>query len=313
MKESIDRNAGDEKNSAENSSVACTKVKIVLEIKRRDTRYERIVSSLLRLVLVIFLGICGYRLIDKMPNVEATTSRPLESSSSCPCRLHFSLEVRRLMSGDEKMSPQSLYDGLWERRSLEINLLWTRLTMLGTFMALTYTGYGVLLMKIGDAMPSWSVFNLLAIGMGCFGILFSTLWTLMAKGSKAWFELYEAAIENFQKNSRVFADLPDGTKLIDFLNLKSRAIERLREPVDSDLFSPLAGRFSVSKIPIVMGQMSLMGWIVVVALHFCCLLLGEAYVRQMVEWLGVGIAVLAVLAVSLGVSVSCHRSWSGFL
>lgn len=217
------------------------------------------------------------------------------------------------MSDEEKMVLKSIHDGLWERRSLEINLLWTRLTMLGTFMALTYTGYGVLLMKIGDKMPDWSVFNLLAIGMGCLGILFSTLWTLMAKGSKAWFELYEAVIDNFQKNSAFLGEFGHKEEMLGYLNFKSREIGRFRPPVDSDLFSPRAGRFSVSKIPIVMGQMSLAGWIAVVFLHFGCLFLGEAYVRQVVSDLGLGIAVMAVLAVCFGVSAICHRSRSGFL
>lgn len=217
------------------------------------------------------------------------------------------------MSEEEKMVLKSIHDGLWERRSLEINLLWTRLTMLGTFMALTYTGYGVLLMKIGDKMPSWNVFNLLAIGMGCLGILFSTLWTLMAKGSKAWFELYEAAIDNFQKNSPFLEAFGHKEEMLGYLNFKSREIGRFRPPVNSDLFSPLAGRFSVSKIPIVMGQMSLAGWIAVVFLHFGCLFLGEDYVRQVVSDLSLGIAVMAVLAVCFGVSAICHRSRSGFL
>lgn len=217
------------------------------------------------------------------------------------------------MRDEEKMVLKSIHDGLWERRSLEINLLWTRLTMLGTFMALTYTGYGVLLMKIGDKMPDWSVFNLLAIGMGCLGILFSTLWTLMAKGSKAWFELYEAAIDNFQENSAFLGAFGHKEEMLGYLNFKSRKIGLFRPPVDSDLFSPLAGRFSVSKIPIVMGQMSLAGWIAVVFLHFGCLFLGEAYVRQVVSDLGLGIAVMAVLAVCFGVSAICHRSRSGFL
>lgn len=217
------------------------------------------------------------------------------------------------MSDEKTMTPKDVYDSLLERRSFEISLLWTRLTMLGTFMALTYTGYGVLLMKIGDKMPDWNVFNLLAIGMGGLGVLFSTLWTLMAKGSKAWYELYEAAIDNFQKNSGCFTNLPNGLALLGFLDFRSRAIGRFRNPVDSDLLSSNGGRFSVSKISIVIGQMSLMGWIAVVVLHFCCLLMGKAYIRQVVAELGLGIAVLAVLAVCLGVSAICHRSRSGFL
>ena len=47
------------------------------------------------------------------------------------------------MTEEEK----AIYDGLWNRRDLEIQMLWTRLTLLGAFMALTYTGYGVLIIK----------------------------------------------------------------------------------------------------------------------------------------------------------------------
>ena len=112
---------------------------------------------------------------------------------------------------------ESTYKGFWKCRDLEIQMLWTRLTMLGTFMALTYTGYGVLLMKIGDKMPLWNVFHLLAIGMGCFGMLFSTLWILMAKGSKAWYEQYEAALKYFQKvNKDLFEKDADGDSIHHF-------------------------------------------------------------------------------------------------
>ncbi len=173
-----------------------------------------------------------------------------------------------MKDGEKTIYPKDVYDGLWERRSLGINLLWTRLTMLGTFMA---------------------------------------------KGSKAWFELYEAAIDNFQENSGFFESPSDEGSMLEYLNFKSPQMRRFRKSVDLDLLSSNGGRFSVSKIPIVMGQMSLVGWIAVVVMHFCCLLMGEAYILQVMAELGLGIAVLAVLAVSLGVSAICHRSRSGFL
>lgn len=89
MKESIDKNTGDEKNSVGNSPVTCTKVKIVVEIKRRQVCHERIISSLLRLVLAICLGVGGCRLIDKMPNVETATPRSSAPSVTCPCHFCF--------------------------------------------------------------------------------------------------------------------------------------------------------------------------------------------------------------------------------
>ena len=207
----------------------------------------------------------------------------------------------------------AIYKGFWKCRDLEIQMLWTRLTMLGTFMALTYTGYGVLLMKIGDTM-NWNVFNLLAVGMGCFGMLFSTLWILMAKGSKAWFEQYEAVLKYFQKeNKDLFETNATGDLILSYLDFKNSKIQTERESVDSSLFTQKAGRFSVSKIPIVMGQVSLIGWGCVVAGHFWCLFAGKEYMKLMVEHLGIKIVCVAVMATCFAIATICHKSRSGFL
>lgn len=215
---------------------------------------------------------------------------------------------------DEKKTKMAIYKGFWKCRDLEIQMLWTRLTLLGAFMALTYTGYGVLLMKIGDKMPDWNVFHLLAVGMGCFGMLFSALWIMMAKGSKAWFEQYEAALKYFQKAHRDIFGQKEGEEVVlSYLNFDNPKVASEREPVDSSLFTAKAGRFSVSKIPIVMGQMSLGGWGLVVAGHFWCLVAGEKYMRTVVGHLGVKIAVVAVLGTLFAISTVCRKARSGFL
>ena len=181
-------------------------------------------------------------------------------------------------------------------------------------MALTYTGYGVFLMKIGDKMPNWNVFNLLAVGIGCFGLLFSTLWILMSKGSKAWFEQYEAVLKYFQKeNANLFEKSDDGDLILSYLDFKNPKIQAEREPIDSSLFTQRAGRFSVSKIPIVMGQVSLVGWGCIVVIHFWCLFAGKEYVRLMVDNLGIKIACVAVMATCFAIATVCHKSRSGFL
>ena len=214
----------------------------------------------------------------------------------------------------EKIDRKSIYKGFWKCRDLEIQMLWTRLTMLGAFMVLTYTGYGVLLMKIGDKMPNWNVFNLLAVGMGCFGMLFSSLWVLMAKGSKAWFEQYEAVLKYFQKeNKELFETSAGGDLILSYLDFKNLKIQAEREPIDSSLFTQRAGGFSVSKIPIVMGQVSLIGWGCVVAGHFWCLFAGKDYIKLMVDNLGIKIACVMVMATCFAIATICHKSRSGFL
>ena len=213
-----------------------------------------------------------------------------------------------------RITLESTYKGFWKCRDLEIQMLWTRLTMLGAFMVLTYTGYGVLLMKIGDKMPNWNVFNLLAVGLGCFGMLLSTLWILMAKGSKAWYEQYEAALKYFQKvNKDLFEKDADGDSILSYVDFNNLKIEAEREPIDSSLFTTRAGRFSVSKIPIVMGQVSLIGWGLVVAIHFWCLFAGREYMKLVVDNLGVKIVCVVVMLTLLSISTICRKARSGFL
>ena len=169
-------------------------------------------------------------------------------------------------------------------------------------------------MKIGDKMSNWNVFNLLAVGMGCFGMLFSTLWILMAKGSKAWYEQYEAALKYFQKENRdLFEKKSAGDLILSYLDFNNPKIQDERAPVDVSLFTQRAGRFSVSKIPIVMGQVSLIGWGCVVAGHFWCLFAGKEYMKLMVDNLSIKIVCVAMMATCFAIATICHKSRSGFL
>ncbi len=213
------------------------------------------------------------------------------------------------MTEEEK----AIYDGLWNRRDLEIQMLWTRLTLLGAFMALTYTGYGVLIIKVMDGVKHWEVFNLLAIAAGCFGVIFSVLWITMAKGSKGWFERYEAMIERFHREHRNRFKAKGGKSLLPYLDCGCSNLKFFLEPIDSSLFTQCAGRFSVSKIPIVMGQVSLGGWGLVIAGHFGCLFVNMEYVRLVVENLSVNIGCICVLGLCLAVSVICTKVVSGSL
>lgn len=208
---------------------------------------------------------------------------------------------------------KSIYGGLWNRRDLEIQMLWTRLTLLGAFMALTYTGYGVLIIKIMDGVKHWEAFNLLAMAAGCFGVIFSVLWITMAKGSKGWFERYEAMIERFHREHRNDFKAKGGKPLLPYLDCGYSNLKSFLEPIDSSLFTQCAGKFSVSKIPIVMGQVSMFGWGLVIAGHFWFLIVGKPYMRLVVENLSVNIGCVCVIGICFAVSVICHKVWSGSL
>lgn len=202
------------------------------------------------------------------------------------------------------------YACLWKCRDLEISMLWTRLTLLGVFMGLTYAGYGALILKGLDGIKNWEVFNLAAIGASAFGFLFSILWTTTAKGSKAWFERYEAMLSYFQetyKDLGLFEKVADVELILSYLDYNKRCIRKRLQPVDSNLFSQNAGAYSVSKIPIVMGQVSMAAWCAIGLAHFVACVAGRSCVRIFVQ--GSNLHVLALFLIVAVAVVSTVICW----
>ena len=189
-------------------------------------------------------------------------------------------------------------------------MLWTRLTLLGAFMGLTYAGYGALILKGLDGIKNWEVFNLAAIGASAFGFLFSILWTTTAKGSKAWFERYEAMLGYFQKTYKehdLFESVPGEELILSYLDFDRRCIRRHLRPVDGNLLSQNAGAYSVSNIPIAMGQVSMLAWCVIGLAHFGACVAGRSSARVFVQ--GSNLHVLAlflVVAVAVVSVVICR-------
>lgn len=180
-------------------------------------------------------------------------------------------------------------------------------------MALTYTGYGVLIIKVLDGIKHWEAFNLLAAAAGCFGVIFSILWITTAKGSKGWFERYEAMLKCFQNEYKEKMNPANGKLLFSYLDYGSSELAPFLDRVDSSLLTQCAGRFSVSKIPIVMGQISLLGWGFVIVGHSLCLLLGKEYMRMVVSNLGIKIVCVAILMLCFAVLEICHKVRSSSL
>lgn len=204
----------------------------------------------------------------------------------------------------DRITMKSVYSCLWKCRDLEISMLWTRLTLLGAFMGLTYAGYGALILKGLDGIKNWDMFNLAAIGASAFGLLFSILWTTTAKGSKAWFERYEAMLSYFQetyKDRGLFEKVANEELILSYLDYNKRCIRKRLQPVDSNLFSQNAGAHSVSKIPIVMGQVSMAAWSAIGFIHTAACIQGVETIRNLVHG---KVLYLAVLFVVLTVTCS---------
>ena len=174
-----------------------------------------------------------------------------------------------------------ILDNLYRCRDLEINNLWQKSTFLAPFLILCFTGYGFLLYElvkedglkyqellkyekllkyeqITETDTSIIKINILCIVLCAVSALFSILWILMFKGSKAQFELCERAIANYeQKELKIPYGYAMGT-------LRHNEIE-----FNDCLLNTKAGKFSPSKVNIVIGQVSLVLWSLCMFFHIC--------------------------------------------
>lgn len=209
---------------------------------------------------------------------------------------------------DEEITPRDIYKTVWKCRDFELSTLWQRSAMLGAFMVAMYAGYGALLLNAFEhgCLPRWIPFNLLAEGMCCFGMVFSALWIMMLKGSKGWYERCEAALSGFQKEmpDEVFS-CEDVRENAAFGIFWSAATERELKKFESntDLFSTSGGRFSVSRVAIMLGQVSLAGWLVLGFVHAVALMFDGADILRLLSTYAPVLAVLLLIGFVVGVFV----------
>ena len=155
---------------------------------------------------------------------------------------------------------KTILENLYRCRDLELNNLWQKSIFLGPFLILCFTGYGILLSSmISNGQKDTEVlfkYNFLCLALCLVSIIFSMLWIYMFKGSKAQYELCERAITHYEQRE---LNIPYGYAMG---TLKHNEIE-----FDDNLLSTKAGKFSPSKINIVIGQVSLWLWIYCFLFH----------------------------------------------
>ena len=182
-----------------------------------------------------------------------------------------------------KIDRVAIYKGLWMCRDFELQHLWQRSVFLTAFLLACYAGYGTLVVKCvtGECYLLFSTLNLIATGICLIGLILSALWIMMAKGSKAWYEHYEAAInafvERYSEDENVFEG--DASQLAGF---KIDNVEEFEEcDISSWLWSTKAGSFSVSKINISLGHLSALIWSGMLLFHIFVLRRGLVSVQEL--------------------------------
>lgn len=168
---------------------------------------------------------------------------------------------------EELITPKDIYKTLWNCRDFELSHLWQRSIFLTTLLVLCFTGYGCSIMKICKILPDYNqpllILNIVSLMIALIGIVLSSLWIMMGKGSKAWYEKYELALYNIERNDR-YCDM------IVIQNMDKDAVMHGSLPdanIDRSFLSTKAGPFSVSRINIAIGQVSLIVWGIIYYVH----------------------------------------------
>lgn len=181
---------------------------------------------------------------------------------------------------EDKISLMDIYRTLWSCRDFELSHLWQRSVFLTAFLLLVYSGYGILifnLLTVSNDVPGTNLLVLSCLGLFILliGMVLSQLWIMMAKGSKAWYEVYEKAIMEIEGNSRYATET-----VTDFMCDDEVRHGYVPNPDDFDyrLNTTHAGGFSPSRINIVIGQLSLVVLFILYVVHTC--LMGFAYGQQ---------------------------------
>lgn len=153
---------------------------------------------------------------------------------------------------------------LYHLRDFEIKNLWQRSVFLAGFIGLLFTGYGTVINKMIDYIGSSIILlNLIVLAICLLGFVFSILWTMMAKGSKAWYEVYERKIELFE----------DKLEICDLYKYNIKKNDNAKDlEINDFLLSTKAGAYSVSKINILIGIVLLIIWSVLFLIHLIILI-----------------------------------------
>lgn len=186
-----------------------------------------------------------------------------------------------------KISYKSIYNGYWECRDFELQHFWQRSVFLTAFLIACFAGYGGLVVAALEcanlSVQKLTLVNGIGFAISLVGIVLSLLWIMMAKGSKAWYERWENAIDAFcgRYENEAFTD-PDVANVAGFRISNIKGFER--PAVSGWLWRTDGGPYSPSRINIAIGHLALVIWSLIAAAHVCIAKVGFRCVTE-IGWL----------------------------
>lgn len=189
--------------------------------------------------------------------------------------------------GKGKLSYKSVYNVYWKCRDFELQHFWQRSVFLTAFLIACFAGYGGLVVAALDSIklsaPKLTLVNGVGFAISLVGIVLSLLWIMMAKGSKAWYERWERAIDAF---CAAYGEIAFESK--DAANISGFRIENIkgfeRPAVSGWLWRTDGGPYSPSRINIAIGHLALVIWSLIAAAHVCIAKVGFRCVTE-IGWL----------------------------
>ena len=138
------------------------------------------------------------------------------------------------------------------------------------------------------------------------GVWLSSMWIMMGKGSKRWYERYEQALYRIERDPRFskIAGLNDDQAMLGAPYIHGNLPEAPH--VDDGLFSNAAGRYSPSKINIGIGQISLLFWGAVLVVHSLFFLFADC-VKSLPSCVCICVFVVIVAAILILVSIFVEK------
>ncbi|WP_018464565.1 RipA family octameric membrane protein [Segatella paludivivens] len=153
---------------------------------------------------------------------------------------------------------KELREEFYKLRSFEISNLWQRSIFLSAMIVLLFTGYGYMISEIIRPQAQLLLINEICSGISIIGLVFSIIWVMMAKGSKAWFEVYERRICEIEKEKEL--------KICQKYAMQTAECKPWS--LNSNLLNGSAGAYSVSKLNIFIGQILVLIWLIVIIIHY---------------------------------------------
>ena len=157
-----------------------------------------------------------------------------------------------------RASHKELRETFYRLRNFEISNLWQRSIFLSALLVLFFPAYGVLVSKLIESTDKYTIYHEICCALALCAIIFSIIWIMMAKGSKAWFEVYEKKI----------CEIENEEDLGIMGEYSMYNMEKAPWSLDSNLLSGKAGRYSVSKLNILIGQFLFILWAIIFIIHY---------------------------------------------